>query len=74
MKKITTTIFLIIVCFSAFSQVTNPYYTIHIQLDTAVQWAAESDKVINLTSNLPTNSLKNGILIKSEKEMLLLMQ
>jgi hypothetical protein len=64
MKKATTTFVLVIACFSAFSQVTNPYYTIPIQHDTAIQWAAESDKVVNLTPKVQAYSLKKWYMDK----------
>jgi hypothetical protein len=58
MKKIATTLAISMVCLSAFSQVSNPYYTIHIQHDTAIQWAAECDKVVNLSPKINEYSLK----------------
>ncbi len=67
MKKITGALALAITCFSAFSQITNPYYTIHIQHDTAIQWAAESDKVVNLSPKVQAYSLKKWYLEKIRK-------
>lgn len=63
MKKITTTLALAIACLSAAAQKNN-YYTIHIQLDTAIQWAAECDKVINLSPKINEYSLKKWYLDK----------
>ncbi|HEY6062663.1 MAG TPA: hypothetical protein VIV35_03585 [Chitinophagaceae bacterium] len=64
MKKTTTTLVLSIICLCSFSQVTNPYYTIPIQQDTAIQWAAECDKVINLSPRINEYSLKKWYLDK----------
>ena len=58
MKNITTTLALSIICLSSFSQISNPYYTIPIQHDTAIQWAAECDKVVNLSPKINEYSLK----------------
>jgi len=59
-------LFLIIAfCFYAgciFSQVYNPTVAIPIQHDTVIQWAAESDKVINLTPKANVISLKKWYL------------
>lgn len=63
MKKITTTLALAIACLSAPAQKNN-YYTIHIQLDTAIQWAAECDKVISLSPKVSEYSLKKWYLDK----------
>ncbi len=64
MKNITTTLALNIICLSSFSQISNPYYIIHIQHDTAIQWAAESDKVVNLSPKISEYSLKKWYLEK----------
>jgi hypothetical protein len=64
MKKATTTLGLVIICLSSISQVANPYYTIHIQHDTAIQWAAECDKVVNLSPKISEYSLKRWYLNK----------
>ena len=64
MKKITTTLAVSMICLSAFSQVTNPYYNVPIQHDTAIQWAAESDKVVNLSPKINEFSLKKWYLDK----------
>lgn len=64
MKKATTTLVLSIICLSSFSQVSNPYYTIPIQHDTAIQWAAECDKVVNLSPKINEYSLKKWYLDK----------
>src|SRR5258705_3300444 len=63
MKKITTTLAFAIACLSAPAQKNN-YYTIHIQLDTAIQWAAECDKVVNLSPKVSEYSLKKWYLDK----------
>ncbi len=63
MKKIATTLVLAIGCLSLYAQKNN-YYTIHIQQDTAIQWAAESDKVINLSPKINEYSLKKWYLDK----------
>jgi len=64
MKKTTTTLALAFAGFCAFSQVTNPYYSVYIQHDTAIQWAAESDKVVNLSPKINEYSLKKWYLDK----------
>ena len=64
MKIITTTIAVSVICLRSFSQITNPYYTIPIQHDTAIQWAAECDKVINLSPKINEYSLKKWYLDK----------
>lgn len=62
MKRITTTVFLVI-SINSFSQ-NNNSYTTYIQHDTAIHWAAECDKVINLTSKVQSHSLKKWYLVK----------
>ena len=42
----------------------NGYYTIPIQHDTAIQWAAECDKVVNLSPKIKEFSLKKWYLDK----------
>ena len=63
MKKITTTLALAIACHCSHAQQNN-YYTIHIQLDTAIQWAAECDKAVNLSPKVSEYSLKKWYLDK----------
>lgn len=62
MKKL----FFILVFFffgsSIFSQIYNPHAAVPIQYDTVIQWAAESDKVINLTPKANSVSLKKWYL------------
>lgn len=55
--KPTITTFLLGISVITFSQV-NQSYTSFIQQDTAIQWAAECDKVINLTPKVSEYSLK----------------
>lgn len=59
-------IFLIVTLFfygsSILSQVYNPHAAVPIQHDTAIQWAAVSDKVINLTPEANGISLKKWYL------------
>lgn len=62
MKKYTISFFLVIALFNASAQ--NGYYTIPIRHDTAIQWAAECDKVINLTPKINEYSLKKWYLDK----------
>ena len=64
MKNITTTLAVSIICLSSFSQISNPYYTIPIQHDTAIQWKAGCDKVINLSPKINKYSLKKWYLGK----------
>lgn len=64
MKKISSTLVLVITWFSAFSQGTDPYGSIPILHDTAIQWSAESDKVVNLSPQMQANSLKKWYLDK----------
>ncbi len=49
-------------CLNVFGQ--NSYYTIPIQHDTAIQWAAECDKVVNLSPKIKEFSLKKWYLDK----------
>lgn len=60
--------FLIVVFFFSLkcmnAQVVNPYAAIPIQRDTAIQWAAVCDKVINLTPKAGEVSLKKWYLEK----------
>ncbi len=62
MKRITTIASLIIVL-NLFSQ-NNSSYNSFIQLDTAIKWAAECDKIINLTPKVQSHSLKKWYLDK----------
>ncbi len=66
MKKTATTLALIITCFNLFSQNANSY-TAFIQQDTGIQWAAECDKVINLTPKVQAYSLKKWYLDRINK-------
>lgn len=60
MKKHALSFFLVIALFNASAQ----YYAIPIQHDTAIQWAAECDKVINLAPKINEYSLKKWYLSK----------
>lgn len=60
MKKYALSFFLAIALINASAQ----YYTIPIQHDTAIQWAAECDKVINLAPKISEYSLKKWYLDK----------
>lgn len=62
MKKNVTTFLLVSTLLNASAQ--KSYYTIPIQHDTAIQWAAESDKVINLSPKINEYSLKKWYLDK----------
>jgi hypothetical protein len=64
MKKIAIASAFSIICLISFSQVTNPYYAIPVQHDTGIQWAAECDKVINLSPKIAEYSLKKWYLDK----------
>ncbi|MBK9570314.1 MAG: hypothetical protein IPO53_10660 [Chitinophagaceae bacterium] len=66
MKKYTTTLAFVFTVFSSFAQ-TPTFYTAFIQQDTAIQWAAESDKVINLSPKINAYSLKKWYLDKIRK-------
>lgn len=55
--KLTITTFLLTVSVIVFSQ-NKQSFTSFIQLDTSIQWAAECDKVINLTPKVKEYSLK----------------
>jgi hypothetical protein len=66
MKKITTTLIISFITCNSFAQVVSGY-TIHIQLDTAIQWAAECDKVVNLSPKVQAYSLKKWYLDKIRK-------
>jgi hypothetical protein len=50
--------------FNSLSQSVNSFYTIPIQHDTAIQWAAECDKVVNLSPKVKEYSLKKWYLDK----------
>lgn len=63
MKKYATTLVFTTIFFSALAQ-TAFSYTLFIQQDTAIQWAAESDKVINLSPKINEYSLKKWYLDK----------
>lgn len=63
MKKITTTLILSFIIGNSFAQIVSGY-TIHIQQDTAIQWAAECDKVVNLSPKVQAYSLKKWYLDK----------
>ncbi len=67
MKKYTTTLILFFIAVNSFAQVVSNY-TLHIQHDTAIQWAAECDKVINLAPKVQAYSLKKWYLDKIRKE------
>lgn len=62
MKKCIIILFPVL-AFNSLAQ-TNHYYTIPIQHDTAIQWAAECDKVINLSPKINEYSLKKWYLDK----------
>ena len=62
MKKNVTTLLLVFTLLKASAQ--KSYYTIPIQHDTAIQWAAECDKVINLSPKINEYSLKKWYLDK----------
>ncbi|MEK7224834.1 MAG: hypothetical protein AAB221_04040, partial [Bacteroidota bacterium] len=62
MKKYAISFFLVIALFNATAQ--NGYYAIPIQHDTAIQWAAECDKVVNLSPKIKEYSLKKWYLEK----------
>ena len=62
MKKNVTTLLLVFTLLNASAQ--KSYYTIPIQHDTAIQWAAECDKVINLSPKINEYSLKKWYLDK----------
>lgn len=64
MKKIIVVIAFFFFFISSYGQITNPYYAIPIQHDTAIQWAAECDKVINLSPKINEYSLKKWYLDK----------
>lgn len=64
MKKIIIVIAFFFFFISSYGQITNPYYAIPIQHDTAIQWAAECDKVINLSPKINEYSLKKWYLDK----------
>jgi len=63
MKRYSVALFLGLFFLKASAQ----YYAIPIQHDTAIQWAAECDKVVNLTSVTGGNSLKAWYLDKLKK-------
>lgn len=64
MKKIITSIlFITVIISNSFSQLSGNY-TLFIQHDTAIQWAAECDKLINLTPKVQAFSLKKWYLEK----------
>lgn len=65
--KITTTTFVLAIGLSLYAQKNN-YSPIPILQDAAIQWSAESDKVINLSPKTPGNSLKKWYLDKIKKE------
>src|SRR5258705_8904617 len=56
-KYIVLPILLVTVVAKGFAQ-TNAGYTIFIQQDTAIQWAAECDKLVNLSPKVQAYSLK----------------
>ncbi len=62
MKKIFLVVTLFFYGSSIFSQIYNPHAAVPIQHDTVIQWAAESDKVINLTPKANGVSLKKWYL------------
>lgn len=64
MKKYVITFFLAIILLNVSGQV---YNSIPIQHDTAFQWAAECDKVINLTPKASQHSLKKWYTEKLKK-------
>lgn len=66
MKKCAITLAFTTIFFSAFAQ-TALSYTAFIQQDTAIQWSAESDKVINLSPKVQAYSLKKWYLDKIRK-------
>ena len=65
MKKCIIILFPVL-AFNSLAQ-TNHYYTIPIQHDTAIQWAAECDKVINLSPKENEYSLKKWYMDKLKK-------
>lgn len=62
MKKLLLVLLFFIYGGKIFSQVYNPNVAIPIQQDTAIQWVAESDKVLNLTPKANGVSLKKWYL------------
>ncbi len=66
MKKYTTTLILFIIVINSLAQVPGNY-TLYIQHDTAIQWAAECDKVVNLSPKVQGYSLKKWYLDKIRK-------
>ncbi|NOT49814.1 MAG: hypothetical protein HOP10_00880 [Chitinophagaceae bacterium] len=60
MKRYTVTLFLGLF----FLQASAQYYSIPVRHDTAFQWAAECDKIINLTPKASEHSLKKWYLGK----------
>jgi hypothetical protein len=64
MKKIIHVLCLFLISVYSASQVTNPYYSIPIQHDTAIQWSAECDKVINVSPKVNEYSLKKWYMEK----------
>jgi hypothetical protein len=59
MRKITTILILSFIAVNSIAQVVGGY-TLHIQQDTAIQWAAESDKMINLTPKVQAYRINNS--------------
>lgn len=64
MKNCISILPIFLFSFYSRTQVTNPYYAIPIQHDTAIQWAAECNKVINLSPKINAYSLKKWYLNK----------
>jgi hypothetical protein len=65
-KHITTAFFFFFFSFGLNAQLSQSY-TSFIQQDTAIRWAAECDKVINLTPKVQEHSLKKWYLDKLKK-------
>ena len=63
MKKHCAILVLSAIAYNCSAQ-TNHYYPIPIQHDTAIQWAAECDKIINLSPKINEYSLKKWYLDK----------
>ncbi len=63
MKKIIPSIAMAIFTFSSFAQPGNSY-TAFIQQDTAIKWAAECNKIANLTPKVSDYSIKQFYLAK----------
>ena len=63
MKKYIIILSLVLIVRNSSAQV-NQYYALPIQHDTAIQWAAECNKVVNLTPKISEYSLKKWYINK----------